>query len=355
MKKIIKQTIGIDCSMKTLDCFYGSLGPDLKQTIQHGKSFSNDGKGFKKLTEWAEKRKDKNVSIVFVVEATGVYHELLANYLFDNGFNVSVILPNRTSNFFRTTKTKTINDASSARMITQFGLEKELDLWRKPDAVFNYLKQLTREREQLIGERCSIKNQLHAESNGAFPDSGSVKRMKQRLKLIQKQVKEIEQEIKDQVEKNSELNKRIQNVCTINGVGLITSVTVIAETNGFDLIRNKKQIVSYAGLDVIEKQSGTSVRSKTRISRRGNRHIRKALYFPAFTAVKHNPQMKNHYASLIAKHGIKMKAAVAIQRKLLVLIYTLWKTNEPFEENYNAKKLGQQLLVTPMELDQVCS
>jgi transposase len=355
MGEIIKQAIGIDCSMETLDCFYGSLGSDLKQSIQHGKGFSNDAGGFKKLTAWAEKRTDKNVSVVFVVEATGVYHELLANYLFDNGFKVSVVLPNRTSNFFRTTKTKTINDASCARMIAQFGLEKELDLWKKPDAVFNYLKQLTREREQLIAERCAIKNQLHAESKGAFPDSGSVRRMKQRLKLIEKQVKEIEGEIKGQVEKNPELNKKVQNICTINGVGLITSVTVIAETNGFDLIRNKKQLVSYAGLDVIEKQSGISVRGKTRISRRGNRHIRKALYFPAFSAIKHTEQMKNHYASLISKHGIKMKAAVAIQRKLLVLIYTLWKTNEPYSENYQAKKLGQQLLVTPMELDQVCS
>jgi transposase len=355
MFQIIKQTIGIDCSMETLDCFYGSLGSDLKQSIQHGKGFSNNAKGFEKLTEWAKKRADKTILLVFVVEATGVYHELLTNYLFDNGMQVSVVLPNRTSNFFRTTKTKTINDSSCARMITQFGLEKELDLWKKPQAVFNYLKQLTRERGQLIAERCSIKNQLHAESKGAFPDSGSVKRMKQRLKLIEKQVKEIEQEIKDQVEGNSELNKKVQNICTINGVALITSVTIIAETNGFDLIRNKKQLVSYAGLDVIEKQSGTSVRSKPRISRRGNRHIRKALYFPAFSAIKHTPLMKSHYASLIAKHGIKMKAAVAIQRKLLVLIYTLWKTNEPFSENYQTKKLGQQLLVTPKELDQVCS
>lgn len=341
--------------MKTLDCSYGSLGAELKQNIQSAKVFSNDAGGFQKLIEWAQKRIDQDICVVFVVEATGVYHELLANYLVDNGFKVAVVLPNRTSNFFRTTKIKTITDSSSSRMITQFGLEKELDLWRKPDAVFNHLKQLTREREQLIAERCIIKNQLHAESKGAFPDSGSVRRMGQRLKLVEKQVKEIEEEIKLKVEKNPELNKKVQNICTIKGVGLITCVTVMAETNGFDLIRNKKQLVSYAGLDVVEKQSGISVRSATRISRRGNRHIRKALYFPAFTAIRYTPQMKDHYASLISKHGIKMKAAVAIQRKLLVLIYILWKTNEPYCENYPQKKLGQQLLVTPMELDRVCS
>ena|SRR5665213_193225 len=354
MSQIIKQVIGIDCSMDTLDCSYGFLGSDLKQSIQPVQVFSNDAKGFKKLVAWSQKKIDKSVSNVFLVEATGVYHELLANYLVDNELKVSVVLPNRTSNFFRTTKIKTINDPSSSRMITQFGLEKEIDLWKKPDAVFLFLKQLTREREQLVGERTSIKNQLHAETKGAFPDSGSVKRIKQRLKLIGNQIKEIEKEILDQVEKNPELKRKVENICTINGVGLLTCIIVIAETNGFDLIRNKKQLVSYAGLDVIEKQSGTSVRSKPRISRKGNRHIRKALYFPAFSAIKYTDQMKNHYAHLISRHGIKMKAAVAIQRKLLVLIYTLWKTNEIYIENYEQKKLGRQLLATPMELDQVC-
>jgi len=355
MSGIIKQVIGIDCSMETLDCSYGSLGSDLKQNIQSPKVFSNNAGGFKKLIEWAEKRTDKKIAPVFVVEATGVYHELLANHLADNGFKISVVLPNRMNSFFRTTKTKTITDSSAARMIAQFGLEKELDLWKKPDAVFHQLKQLTREREQLIAERSAIKNQIHAESREAFPNSGSLKRMEQRLKLLQNQVKETEREIREKVEANPELNSKVQNICTIDGVGLLTCVTVMAETNGFDLIRNKRQLVSYAGLDVVEKQSGTSVRGKARISKRGNRHIRKSLYFPAFTSVKHNAQTRNHYANLVSKHGIKMKAAVSVQRKLLVLIYTLWKTNEPYCEKYEQKKLEQQLLVTPKELDHVRS
>jgi len=286
------------------------------------------------------------------VEATGVYHELLVNVLTDKGYKVSIVLPNRTSSFFRTTKIKTINDPASAKMIAQFGLEKQLDLWEKPKDIYRQLKQLTRERSQLIEQRTITKNQLHAEQAGAHPMASSVKRMKQLIKLLNAQIDDIENEIHQLLETDPELNRRVKNLCSAPGVGIITAVTMIAETSGFDLIRNKSQLVSYAGLDVIEKQSGTSVYGKKRMSHRGNKYIRKALYFPAFTAIKHNPFHKNHYATLVAKHGIKMKAAVSVQRKLLVLIYTLWKKEQPFDPDYYKKESGQQLLATPTELAQ---
>ena len=117
----------------------------------------------------------------------------------------------------------------------------------------------------------------------------------------------------------------------------MTVVTVISETNGFSLIRNYKQLVSYAGYDVVTKDSGTSVRGKPHISGKGNKHIRRVLHFPALTNVKYDEHHKNLYMRIEAKSGIKMKGYTAIQRKLLVLIYTLWKNNEAFDPNYKSK------------------
>lgn len=352
MGTVIKQVVGIDCSKDTLDCSYGSLNAELKQEIQTAAQFTNDKVGFRKLMNWTEKRCVKGLAIVYVVEVTGVYHEKLANALVSNGCQVSIVLPNRTSNFFRTTTIKTINDPCSARMIAQFGIEKQLQLWKKPDPVYRNLKQLTRERCQLIEERTMKKNQLHAEQSEAFPSAGGIKRMTKLIKILNEQIEDIESEIQLLIKENPELDRQIDNLCTAPGVGLITAATVVGETGGFDLIRNKKQLVSYAGLDVVEKQSGTSVNRKRKISHKGNKHLRKALYFPAFTSIKHNSTHKNHYANLVSKHGIKMKAAVSVQRKMLVLIYTLWKTNKPFDSEYSGKESGQQLLATPTELAQ---
>jgi len=350
MKNTIKQVVGIDCSMDTLDCGFGKLDTGLDQDIQNPSRFENTLAGIEKLVGWAEKRRDPECPLAFVVEATGVYHELLAYTLTDLGYPVSVVLPNRISNFFRTTNIKTINDIASARMIAMYGLEKKLDTWNKPKPTYRTLKQLTRERNQLIDQRTITKNQMHAEKKEAIPLSSSINRMQQLVSLFNEQIDSIEKEISAVIAMDAQLKSRIGNLCTIPGVGLITAVTVVAETNGFDLIRNKAQLVSYAGLDVIEKQSGISVNGKKRISRKGNKHIRKALYFPAFTSIRMNPFHKNHYASLVAKHGIKMKAAVSVQRKMLVLLYTLWKTEKPFDAEYPQKESGQQLLATPTEL-----
>src|SRR6267378_401800 len=131
-------------------------------------------------------------------------------------------------------------------------------------------------------------------------------------------------------------------ICTIPGVGRLTAAIVLAETNGFDLIRNKRQLISYAGLDVREKQSGTSVKGKPRISKKGNRHLRKSMHMPSLAAIRHAPKFKAVFARLVSKHGIKMKATVAVQRKLLEMIFTLYKSVKPFDKEY-LKKLESSL------------
>ena len=118
---------------------------------------------------------------------------------------------------------------------------------------------------------------------------------------------------------------------------MLTAATVLAETNGFELIHNRRQLTSYAGLDVREKQSGTSVKGKPRISKRGNRYLRKAMYMPALAAIRSDPRHKATFSRLVSRHGIKMKAAVAVQRKVLEMIYTLHKTKKIYDENYNKK------------------
>ena len=153
--------------------------------------------------------------------------------------------------------------------------------------------------------------------------------MKKSIALLDSQEKEIMLEVKQLIESDSEMKQLIILICTLPGVGVLTAATVLAETNGFDLIRNKRQLTSYAGLDVIEKQSGTSVKGKPRISKKGNRYLRKAMHLPSLSAIRHDERFKAVFSRLVAKHGIKMKAVVAVQRKLLEMIYTITKPVSP--------------------------
>jgi transposase len=238
----------------------------------------------------------------------------------------------------RTLSIKTVTDSTCADAITQFGLERKLDYWAPPKPIFRTLKQLTRERDQIVAERVTIDNQIHAEKTEAFPNANSLKRLDARRRLLCKQEQEIKGEIRQLVKSDQELDQEVKRITSIPGVGELTAVIVLAETNGFELVRNKRQLSSYAGLDVREKQSGTSVKGKPRISKKGNRSLRKAMHLPALAAIRHCEINKATFARLVGRHGIKMKAVVAVQRKLLELIYILFKNKTTFDPAYEEKR-----------------
>ena len=338
MKKILKQVCATDVAQNELVVTLGRLFDDLTQELYGRKTFANTKKGFLALLLWIKKMTGDQVVVRFVMEATGVYHESLAYFLDNEGYEVSIILPNKISNYMRTLDVKTITDKTASDAIARFGLERSLQRWQRPNPVFKKLRQLTREREQLIQVRSMTKNQLHAEQAEAEPNEGSVARIKKHIAFLNKQVNELNAEIKTLSMQDEKVNGSMKVICSITGVGLITAASALGETNGFDLIRNKRQITSYAGYDVIEKQSGTSVKGKTKISKKGNKYLRKTMHMPALAAIRHDERFKAIYARLISKHGIKMKAAVAVQRKLLEMIYTLYKTNKQYDKNYLQRK-----------------
>jgi hypothetical protein len=142
---------------------------------------------------------------------------------------------------------------------------------------------------------------------------------------------------KNLIDSDEVIKQKVSNICKIKGIGILTAATILAETNGFELFKNYKQLVSYAGFDIVERESGT-ITGKTKISKKGNGHIRRALFMPAFVAVRYNEKPASDlYNRTIEKHGIKMKSYVAVQKKLLVLIYHIWKKNEEYDSNYLQK------------------
>lgn len=335
---VVKHVVGIDVAQKELVITVGCIDTGLNTSIIGSQVLKNSATGFEKMVTWVNKITGAAVGTRYVMEATGVYHESLAYWLDKKGCEVSIVLPNKISNYARTLTVKTVTDKTASEAIMYFGLQRNLDRWKRPDPTYKKLRQLCRERGQLIVERTTLKNQLHAEKAEAEPNKQSIERVNKRISLLNKQEKDISKEISVLIREHDEVSAAIKLICTIPGVNILTAGTILAETNGFELIKNKRQLTSYAGLDVREKQSGTSVKGKPRISKKGNRYIRKALYMPALAALRFNDRFKAVYARLIARNGIKMKAGVAIQRKLLEMMFTIFKTQTPFDSQYLQKQ-----------------
>ena len=250
--EIIKHVIGIDVSKDTLSLSYETINLNQVQLITKPITVDNNQKGFKELMSFAKKSKaTSRAPLYFVMEATGVYYENLAYFLTEKHQKVIVILPNKTKNYSKTLDIKSKTDELDAQMITQFGLERQMRLWQLPSSIMKALKSLTREYHSIKTMAAQVKNQLHAKEYSYQPLKQSLKRTQTVLSVFQKQLKEIEQQIKELVEKDPDLNDRINKIFKIEGVGFMTIVSIIAETNGFSLIQNAKQLASYAGLDVV--------------------------------------------------------------------------------------------------------
>ena len=334
MTTILKQVVGIDVAQKELVVSLGRMHHDLTIEIYAFKTFANRQGGFKALVAWAGRHTDRAIELRYVMEATGVYHEGLAYFLDDEGLRVSIVLPNRISNYFRTLEVKTITDKTACEAIGRFGLERKLQPWHRPKETYKRLRQLARERSQIVDQRTVAKNQLHAEKSEGEPSASSIARLSKLILFLDKQEREVRKEITQLIKGDVEVEKAVALITSIPGVGELTAAAVLSETGGFELIRSKKQLTSYAGLDVREKQSGTSVKGKPRISKRGNKHLRRAMHLPALSAIKHDQRFKAFYIRLVQRHGIKMKAAVAVQRKLLEMTYTIFKTGVAYNKNY---------------------
>ncbi len=107
------------------------------------------------------------------------------------------------------------------------------------------------------------------------------------------------------------------------------------------MFKNKGQLVSFAGYDVVKKESGKKEDKNGRISKKGNRFIRRALYFPAVSAIRYDSNFKNVADRITDTTKIKMKGNVAVQRRLLVLIYKLFVNDTAYDVNYKENKVKE--------------
>ena len=216
--------------------------------------------------------------------------------------------------------------------------EQFLDKWEPIDDFFYPLRALTRHHQSLQELKTNISNQLHADVHSIYGNKEVIKQLKKLITTFEKQIAETEEAIRKHINNKPEIKERIDHLQGIKGVGIITIATVLAETNGFTLFKNIPQVVSYAGYDVVENQSGNH-RGKSRISKKGNSRIRRALHLPAFNVVRYNTgTFKAFFDRIRNKDNPKMKAYVAVQRKLLVLLYILWKKNEQYNPGQEVRE-----------------
>lgn len=337
-------SIGIDIAKSTFQACLMMRYADGREVVLSNKSFDNRRGGFVALLLWVKRLTPKGyvgIDTIYVMEATGVYYEELSYFLSDLGLKLSVQLANNVKHFAKSVNSKTKTDRVDAQVIAQMGIERKLGLWTAPSAVYRQTKQLSRERLALVEQKIVVLNQKHATTTAHAPDEKTIERMDKHIAFIETQVEEIVQQLKQVVASDAVLAQKVSNVCTIKGVEFVTAITIIAECNGFLLFKNKAQLVSFAGYDVVKNESGKVVDKHGHISKKGNKFIRRALHYPALSAIQHDANFKNLAQRITDRSAIKMKGVVAVQRKLLVLIYKLFVNDTVYNVNYQENQVKE--------------
>lgn len=351
MQEVVRQSVGIDIAKSTFTACHAKTMMDGSVELSEVEEFENSKTGFNQLVKWARKVGLKELPGHYVMEATGIYYEPLAYHLVRLGLSVSVVLPNMVKHFGKSLNIKSKTDSIDARMIARLGAERVLPLWEPPSRSLKDLRDLTRLYTDLKQQRTAFMNRLHSTQSGNEPLEFIVTSTKSIISKLEKEITKAKKAIEDLIQADDVLKGKMNKLQTIKGAGLITLAIIVAETQGFKLIKNSRQLTSYAGYDVVERESGSSVKGKTRISKKGNSRIRASLHFPALVASRHNQAMREVFVRINEQKPSKMVGATAVQRKMLTLIYALWKADTNYDPAYQGQNDKKKQVTMPPAQD----
>lgn len=293
--------------------------------------FANTPAGLAKLDHWLKKRKITHVHAC--LEATGRYGEAPAEHLHAAGHTVSVINPARLKAFGQATLTRTKTDQTDAALLADFCRRQQPAAWTPPDPARRELRALVRRRESLQHLRQQEANRL-----GSGETSARVRAsLKAILAAIDEQLAAIEKLIAQQVKTEPALKRQHALLDSIPGIGPQTAAALLGEID-FGAYPSARQVAAQAGLTPRQRQSGTSVRGKPRLSKQGSSQLRRILYFPAIVAMRHNPTIRTFAQRLLDRGKPKMAVVCAAMRKLLHLCYGVLKTGLAFDPNFSPKQ-----------------
>jgi len=284
------------------------------------------------------------------MEATGVYHLSFALFLSQQSdIEIMIINPYIARSFANTMSRRSKNDVNDAQMLLSFLKIMPFESWNPPEKVLLELKSITRRTEQINKDILREKNRLHAIENSIYIHASVVLSCKESIKYFKNMIEILSQEAEKLV-KNHSSSKMAQNIAlleTIPGVGRCTAMILISELGVLPDSMNVRQWVAYVGLDPCERQSGTSIRGKTHISKRGNRFVRRILFLSAMSSSRFCEPISLFKTELENRGKSKMQALVAIMRKLLHCVFGMLKHQSVFDAQRFRGPHSQTLSVLP--------
>jgi transposase len=326
--------VGIDVAKSKIDAFC------LRDGKGKSKVFDNDAQGYRALQQWLGERGCETSNCHICLEATGAYSEALALALVEAGWQVSVVNPARVKGFAQGELSRNKTDRADAAMLARFCAAMRPALWVPPSAAFRQLRAWVDRLQALKDMRQQELNRLEALEAANQPAVQA--HVQSHLTWLNAEITKLEGDIDDHIDRNPELKRDGDLIRSIPGIGPTTVAKVLAYAGDVRRFDSAKALAAYIGLSPRQRQSGSSVRGRTILSRVGHQALRHALYMPGLVARRHNAALKS-FGDRLATGGLAPKAVIAaVMRKLAHFIYGVVVSGQPFEMSKAMPKLDFQ-------------
>ncbi|MBA2339117.1 MAG: IS110 family transposase [Pyrinomonadaceae bacterium] len=315
--------LGIDIAkLKFNACLINQSGK-----LRH-KVFANTSTGFEQLREWLAKQGIEQLHAC--LEATGTYGESLALFLYQAGHTMSVVNPAAVKAFAGSRLSRTKTDRVDAELIARFCFAQVPPAWSPLPKEVRELQALVRRLEALTEMRVAEENRLEA---GITVEAVKAS-VEELIAHLSAQIKHTEKLIRAHINTHPALLEQSQLLDSIPGIAQTTAAIILSEITDITQYKSARQVAAYAGLVPRERKSGSSVRGRTRLSKIGNARLRRALYFPAVTALRCSRFFQIWAKGLQERGKCKMSVIGAAMRKLIHLAYGVLKTGKPFDPEW---------------------
>lgn len=316
-----KSVIGIDVSKSTLDI--AELGTCRSELYQIG----NDDVA---ILSWLGQFDLSDT--LFVLEATGAYSKRLTYHLGARGAQVSVVNPLRSAAYTNALGITTKNDRQAARTLALMGSRFELPLYQQPSDTMHERKQLLLSLHALKKQQQMLKNQLHALEHQIIFSPLAVETLRQTLQTVETSIRQLEEQL-NQLE-DDEYEHQFELITSVVGIGPVCAQALLTATGGLQNFERAEQLLKFVGIAPASHQSGSSIKTPGRITRKGNNALRAALYMAARSAKRFNLSCQALYQRLRARGKAHKQAMVAIMAKLLRQIFGVVKSGHPFDNRF---------------------
>jgi transposase len=314
--------LGIDISKAKFDVALIKAGADKVKN----KVFDNTAAGFEQLQQWLMSQ--DVTQLHSCMEATSTYGNALARFLFELGYEVSIVNPSRTKAFGRSQLSRTKTDRTDAKTIARFCAALTPALWTPPPIEVEQLQALVHRLDNLKAMQQQERNRLET------ADTIVVEAITTHIEFLAQQIVATEALIRDHFDRYPHLKAQRDLITSIPGIAQATATAILAEIRDLSAFESADQLAAFAGLTPSEFSSGSSIHGKPRLSKIGNRNLRKVLYMPALVARRYNPLIRTFCERLLAKGKSKMAVIGAAMHKLLRQVFGVLKSGQPFDPNF---------------------